>query len=142
MYCTGPLAQSRFSADSCAKALVAMIVAAAQAIRMRELVFIDLPRTRIGGAKSSEANSRAGSLFPCRSALLVEAFHLVVEPVHLRVDLFLFEDAFADQQRGQAVEKDPVVDDHLLDLLVLVIVLVVLLDLIHRALLVRALVYH
>src|SRR5260370_5848381 len=47
--------------------------------------------------------------------------------VHLRVDLLLFQHALPDQKCGEAVQENAVLDDHLLDLLV-VIVFVVAID--------------
>jgi basic membrane lipoprotein Med (substrate-binding protein (PBP1-ABC) superfamily) len=67
--------------------------------------------------------------------LLVEILHLVVQAIHLCIDLFLLEDALADQEGRQAVQQDPVLDDHLLDLLVFVLEIfaVVLLDIVSHA---------
>src|SRR5918911_5151205 len=73
---------------------------------------------------------------PRRSRLfLFEVLDLVVELVHLLFDLFLLEHAFAHQQAGEAVEEDVVLDDHLLELLVLIVGAVVAVDVVHAVLL-------
>src|SRR5262249_48308768 len=66
---------------------------------------------------------------------LFEVLDLVVKLVHLLLDFFLLQHAFAHQQSGQAVEEDVVLDDHLLELLVLVVGAVVAVDVVHAALL-------
>ena len=68
----------------------------------------------------SRGNRFSRSLFP--HSLLIKALHFLIKPVHLGIDFFLLEDAFPDEKRRQAVQQNAVVDDHLLEMLVIVIV--------------------
>src|SRR5207244_1644005 len=123
--CTGPSPHFAFSGDNAASALPANARSATNTNRLR--VFI---RFSPGlGSRGSECPS------PPR-LFLFEVLDLVVQLVHLLLDLLLLEHPFAHQQAGQAVEEDVVLDDHLLELLVLVLGAVVLVDVVHAVLLV------
>src|SRR5204862_1378898 len=98
----GPLPNAACSGVS-AEALTATAAAAAARTMLR--MFIRSP------VRASRERKRS---------LLLEIFHLVVEAVHLGVDLFLLENAFADEKRGEAVQQDAVLDNHLLDLFVFI----------------------
>src|SRR4029077_7297053 len=66
-----------------------------------------------------------------RGSFAVEFLHLVVQLVHLGVDLFLFDDAFANQESCEAVKQDAVLHDHLLELFVVIATIAFAIDVVH-----------
>src|SRR5437870_3471395 len=93
--------------------------------------FMSIPRSR---ELETSLCQRYSSVVPDES-LLLELLHLLVQLVHLVVDLFLFQDAFAHQQRRQAVEQDAVLDDHLLELFIVIGAIPIALNVVHLHLL-------
>src|SRR5947199_594707 len=132
-HCTGPFAQSLYCGESCANALTAAV---AMATAMRNFrIFFNL--LRVSCPEFKQAAGLPIPLLPApasRPLLLLEVLHLVVQLVHLGVDLFLLQNSLAHQQCGQAVQENPVLDDHLLNLFVVFLVgaVVVPFDVVHR----------
>src|SRR5436853_3130000 len=118
--CSGPLAHPALAADSCATPGAAEAARKAMAIKRLRILMNNFSEVVF-----ARRNRGSGGLF------LVELLHLVVQLVHLRIDFFLFEDAFAHQQRSQAVQEDAVLDDHLLELIVVLGAVVVPFDVVH-----------
>src|SRR5436305_13031290 len=87
MNCSGPLANAAFAADTCA--MPGATAAATNTAAITKLRILML---------SPKLGSRRPNIPTGRPLFLVELLHLVVQLVHLRVDVLLFEDAFAHQQ--------------------------------------------
>jgi hypothetical protein len=138
-----------YSSDS-ANAVTAMAAAAAntKAIRIRFVISFPFSRVlkRVSGVVipgcqvARLPSCRAGVTWQLgdlatRQLLLIEVLHLVVQPVHLGVDLFLRQDSLPHQQGRQGVDENAVLDQHLLELFLELFAVSIVSGIVHRILL-------